>query len=67
VCGEVVSDDPWLGNTGSMPDLPYLSAHDVLDLFRRGDLSPMEHLESSIEQIETHDPVLNAVVDRRYA
>jgi Asp-tRNA(Asn)/Glu-tRNA(Gln) amidotransferase A subunit family amidase len=49
-----------------MPDLPYLSAHDVLELFRRGDLSPIEHLESSIEQIETHDPVLNAVVDRRY-
>ena len=26
----------------------------------------MEHLESLIEQIETHDSVLNAVVDRRY-
>lgn len=49
-----------------MPDLPYLSAHDVLELFRRGQLSPMEHLESLIEQIETHDSVLNAVVDRRY-
>ncbi len=35
-------------------------------MFRRGDLSPMEHLEALIEQIETHDSVLNAVVDRRY-
>ncbi|HEY0520634.1 MAG TPA: amidase, partial [Ilumatobacteraceae bacterium] len=50
-----------------MPDeLHYLSAHDTLDLFRSGDLSPMEHLESLIEQIETHDGLLNAVVDRRY-
>jgi aspartyl-tRNA(Asn)/glutamyl-tRNA(Gln) amidotransferase subunit A len=49
-----------------MADLQYLSAHDTLDLFRRGELSPMEHLESLIEQVETHDAVLNAVVDRRY-
>jgi Asp-tRNA(Asn)/Glu-tRNA(Gln) amidotransferase A subunit family amidase len=49
-----------------MPDLPYLSAAATLDLFRRGELSPVEHLEAMIEQIETHDPVLNAVVDRRY-
>ncbi|MEO8267490.1 MAG: amidase [Ilumatobacteraceae bacterium] len=49
-----------------MPDLPYLSAHETLTLFRRGELSPMEHLESMIEQIETHDSVVNAVVDRRY-
>ena len=49
-----------------MTELHYQSAHDVLDLFRRGELSPMEHLESLIEQIETNDPVLNAVVDRRY-
>ena len=49
-----------------MPDLPYTSAYDTLDMFRRGELSPMEHLEALIEQIETHDSVLNAVVDRRY-
>jgi aspartyl-tRNA(Asn)/glutamyl-tRNA(Gln) amidotransferase subunit A len=49
-----------------MPDLPYLSAHDTLELFRHGELSPVEHLEALIGQIETHDPVLNAVVDRRY-
>lgn len=49
-----------------MDDLPYRSAYETLDMFRRGDLSPMEHLEGLIEQIETHDPVLNAVVDRRY-
>lgn len=47
-------------------DLPFLSAVDALDLFRRGDLSPVEHLEALIEQIETHDPSINAVVDRRY-
>jgi aspartyl-tRNA(Asn)/glutamyl-tRNA(Gln) amidotransferase subunit A len=49
-----------------MPDLPYLSASDTLDLFRSRELSPVEHLDAMIGQIETHDPVLNAVVDRRY-
>ena len=49
-----------------MPELHYQSAHDILALFRSGDLSPMEHLESLIDQIEAHDGVLNAVVDRRY-
>jgi aspartyl-tRNA(Asn)/glutamyl-tRNA(Gln) amidotransferase subunit A len=49
-----------------LDDMPYLSARESLHLFRRGELSPMELLESLIEQIETHDPVLNAVVDRRY-
>jgi aspartyl-tRNA(Asn)/glutamyl-tRNA(Gln) amidotransferase subunit A len=49
-----------------MPELPYLTAHETLELFRRGELSPMEHLEGLIEQVETHDAVLNAVVDRRY-
>ncbi len=44
----------------------YRSAYETLDLFRSGDLSPVEHLEGLIEQIETHDEVLNAVVDRRY-
>ena len=43
-----------------------MSAHETLELFRSGELSPMEHLEGLVEQIETHDPVLNAVVDRRY-
>jgi Asp-tRNA(Asn)/Glu-tRNA(Gln) amidotransferase A subunit family amidase len=49
-----------------MRELHYLSAHDTLDLFRSGDLSPMEHLEALIEQVEDHDAALNAVVDRRY-
>ena len=49
-----------------MPDLPYLSATDTLDLFRRGELSPVEHLEALIAQIDKHDPTLNTVVDRRY-
>jgi aspartyl-tRNA(Asn)/glutamyl-tRNA(Gln) amidotransferase subunit A len=52
--------------TAPMPDLAYLSAHDTLALFRSGELSPTEHLEALIEQIETHDAALNAVVDRRY-
>jgi aspartyl-tRNA(Asn)/glutamyl-tRNA(Gln) amidotransferase subunit A len=49
-----------------MPDLPYLTAIETLDLFRSGKLSPSEHLEALIEQIEAHEPALNAVVDRRY-
>jgi Asp-tRNA(Asn)/Glu-tRNA(Gln) amidotransferase A subunit family amidase len=50
-----------------MSDLPYLSAHEALDLFRSGDLSPLEHLESLIEQVENYDSPLAAVVDRRYS
>lgn len=49
-----------------MPDLPYLSATATLDLFRRRELSPVEHLEAMIAQIDKHNPTLNAVVDRRY-
>ncbi len=49
-----------------MPELHYLSAHQTLDLFRRRELSPLEHLEALIAQIETQEPMLNAVVDRRY-
>jgi aspartyl-tRNA(Asn)/glutamyl-tRNA(Gln) amidotransferase subunit A len=47
--------------------LPYLTAHETLDLFRSGDLSPVEKLESLIEQVENHDPAICAVVDRRYS
>lgn len=47
-------------------DLPYLSALDTLELFRRGELSPVEHLEALIDQIETHEATINAIVDRRY-
>ncbi|MEP7201157.1 MAG: amidase [Ilumatobacteraceae bacterium] len=49
-----------------MAELHFRSAYETLDLFRSGDLSPMEHVEGLIEQIETHDPLINAVVDRRY-
>ena len=49
-----------------MPDLPYLSAHETLALFRSRELSPVEHLDALIEHIERHDRVLNTVVDRRY-
>lgn len=47
-------------------DIAHLSAVDTLELFRRGELSPVAHLESLISRIEAHDPVINAVVDRRY-
>src|SRR4249920_2284003 len=50
-----------------MSELPYLTAYETLDLFRSGDLSPIEHLESLIEQVEAHDSPLAAVVDRRYS
>ena len=50
-----------------MRQLPYLTAHETLDLFRSGALSPTEHLEGLIEQVETHDSPLAAVVDRRYS
>ncbi|MEY2580964.1 MAG: amidase [Ilumatobacteraceae bacterium] len=49
-----------------MPELYYDTAHEVLEMFRNRELSPMEYLESLIERIETHDPQINAVVDRRY-
>jgi aspartyl-tRNA(Asn)/glutamyl-tRNA(Gln) amidotransferase subunit A len=49
-----------------MPELHYESAYDVLEMFRNRELSPMEYLECLIERIETHDPAINAVVDRRY-
>ena len=54
------------GNTGPMPDLHYLSAHETLDLFRSRQLSPVEHLEALIDRVEAHDSTINAVVDRRY-
>jgi len=49
-----------------VPELPYLQARELLDLFRSRELSPVEHLDSLIEQIDKHDPAINAVVDRRY-
>ena len=49
-----------------MPELHYDTAHEVLEMFRNRELSPMEYLESLIERIETQDQVINAVVDRRY-
>jgi len=49
-----------------MPELPYLSGRALVDLFRSREVSPVEVLDSVIEQIERHEPVINAVVDRRY-
>ena len=49
-----------------MPELHYATAHEVLEMFRNRELSPMEYLECLIERTETHDPQINAVVDRRY-
>ena len=50
-----------------MSELPYQTAHETLELFRSGDLSPTEYLEGLIDQVETHDSPLAAVVDRRYS
>lgn len=47
-------------------ELPYLSATDALDLFRRRELSPVELLDALIDRIERCEPTLNAVMDRRY-
>jgi len=49
-----------------MPELPYLQARELIELFRSRQLSPVEHLGCVIEQIDKHDPAINAVVDRRY-
>ena len=49
-----------------MPELHYATAHEVVEMFRNRELSPMEYLECLIERTETHDPQINAVVDRRY-
>lgn len=49
-----------------MSDTIYLSAAELLEAFRNRSLSPVEHLEAVIAHVESIDPVLNAVVDRRY-
>ncbi len=49
-----------------MSELHYATAHEVLEMFRNRELSPMEYLECLIERTESHDPEINAVVDRRY-
>ena len=49
-----------------MPDLHYQSAHETLELFRSGHLSPVEHLEALIDRVEACDSSINAVIDRRY-
>ncbi len=41
---------------------PFLDATAQADLVRRGDLTPLELVESAIERIERLDPTLNAVV-----
>lgn len=43
--------------------------HDGLGLatlIRRGEVSPAEVLDAAIAQIERHNPVLNAVIRKRY-
>ena len=43
--------------------------HDGLglaDLVRRGEVSPIELLETAVSRIEAHNPALNAVVRKRY-
>ena len=38
----------------------------LADLVKRGEVSPLELVEASIERIERHNPVLNAVVHKAY-
>lgn len=47
-------------------DFHYRSAVEVLAAFRSGTLSPVDYLEALIDRIESLEPRLNAVVDRRY-
>lgn len=47
-------------------DLPYLAATEALQLFARRELSPVELLDAVVDRIESLEPTLNAVVDRRY-
>jgi aspartyl-tRNA(Asn)/glutamyl-tRNA(Gln) amidotransferase subunit A len=47
-------------------ELCFLSANDVLALFRAKALSPVELLDALIDRIEAIEPQINAVADRRY-
>lgn len=48
-------------------DLSHLSGVEVLGRFRRRELSPVEYLEALIERVESLEPAVNAVCDRRYS
>jgi Asp-tRNA(Asn)/Glu-tRNA(Gln) amidotransferase A subunit family amidase len=47
-------------------ELCFLSANEVLTLYRAKELSPVELLDSLIDRIEAIEPQINAVCDRRY-
>ncbi len=55
--------------TVSTADLCYTSAVDLIDLYRRGSLSPVEVTRAVLDRIEMLNPKLNAYlhVDREYA
>lgn len=49
-----------------MSELIFLSAIDMLGLFRSGQLSPVEVVSAMIAQIEEKDPSVNAIVERMW-
>lgn len=55
-----------MSHLGLDVDLAYLSATDALSMFRSCTLSPVELLDALIDHIESVEPTVNAVVDRRY-
>ena len=48
-------------------ELTWSDASEQADLVRSGQVSPLELVEAAIERIERIDPVLNAVIHRRFA
>lgn len=51
---------------GSASEIPFLTAHQLLDAYRARTLSPVEVVDALIDHVERHEPTLNAVIDRRY-
>ena len=54
------------GDVMNDSELCFLSANEVLTLYRAKELSPVELLDALIERIEAIEPQINAVCDRRY-
>lgn len=47
-------------------DIPFLTAIETLELYRRREVSPVEVIDALITHIEACEPAFNAVADRRY-